>query len=143
MQRGSPESKEGQQAGRESEQDQRIGAHADERSPAWARAAGWRTAVYSHSLGPVMGGIFALCWLTQFVAGWSAYNEQQLSQQEGPVSRPGYLCSADFWSRTFENWQSEFLAVGSFAVLAVYLHQRGSPESKPVGTAHDDTGVEG
>jgi hypothetical protein len=36
-----------------------------------------------------------------------------------------------------------FLAVGSFAVLAIYLRQRGSPESKPVGTSHEATGVEG
>ena len=40
-------------------------------------------------------------------------------------------------------WQSEFLAVGSMAVLSIYLRQRGSPESKPVGAAHASTGVEG
>ncbi len=45
---------------------------------------------------------------------------------------------------TFQNWQSEFLAVGSFAILAVYLRQRGSPESKPVGAPTGDaTGEEG
>jgi hypothetical protein len=27
--------------------------------------------------------------------------------------------------------------------LAIFLRQRGSPESKPVGAAHDATGVEG
>jgi len=35
----------------------------------------------------------------------------------------------------------EFLAVGSMAALSIYLRQRGSPESKPVGAAHDSTGV--
>jgi hypothetical protein len=35
------------------------------------------------------------------------------------------------------------LAVGSMAVLAVYVRQRGSPESKPVGAAHADTGETG
>jgi hypothetical protein len=143
VQRGSPESKEIQKAGRESDHDQHVGAYADERSPSWVRAGGWRTAVYSRSLGLVMSVIFLLSWLTQSVAGWSAYNEQQLGEQQRPLSWPGYLTSADFWSRTFQNWQSEFLAIGSFAVLAVYLRQRGSPESKPVGVAHDDTGVEG
>ena len=53
----------------------------------------------------------------------------------------GYVTSADFWSRTLQNWQSEFLAVGSMAVLAVYLRERGSAESKPVGAPHDATGV--
>jgi hypothetical protein len=40
------------------------------------------------------------------------------------------------------DWQSELLAVGSFAVLAVYLRERGSPESKPVGAPHDETGTD-
>ena len=44
---------------------------------------------------------------------------------------------------TLQNWQSEFLAVASMSILAVYLRQRGSPESKPVGTPHDATGVGG
>jgi hypothetical protein len=28
-------------------------------------------------------------------------------------------------------------------ILSVYLRQRGSPESKPVGAPHDVTGAEG
>jgi hypothetical protein len=55
----------------------------------------------------------------------------------------GYVGRSDFWEATFQNWQSEFLAVGSFVVLAVYLRQRGSPESKPVGAPHEATGMEG
>jgi hypothetical protein len=54
-----------------------------------------------------------------------------------------YVGTADFWNQTLQNWQSEFLAIGSMAILAVYLRQRGSPESKPVGAPHDSTGVEG
>ena len=54
-----------------------------------------------------------------------------------------YVTTSDFWNRTLQNWQSEFLAVGSMAVLAIYLRQRGSPESKPVGTAHEATGDRG
>ncbi len=49
------------------------------------------------------------------------------------------LARADFWESTLQNWQSEFLAVGSMAVFAVYLRQRGSPESKPVGAARGVT----
>ncbi len=51
------------------------------------------------------------------------------------------MTSADFWSRTLQNWQSEFLAVGTMAVLSIYLRQRGSSESKPVGAPHDATGT--
>ena len=72
----------------------------------------------------------------------AAYNEEQLEQLEDPVSWAGYVASADFWNRTLQNWQSEFLAVGSMVVLSIYLRQRGSPESKPTGEAHAATGVQ-
>ena len=51
--------------------------------------------------------------------------------------------SADFWNRTLQNWQSEFLAVGSIAIFSVYLRQRGSTQSKPVGAPHTETSAEG
>lgn len=66
-----------------------------------------------------------------------------LRELQAPVSWLQYLGTADFWNRTLQNWQSELLAVGSMAIFSVYLRQRGSPESKPVGSAHDSTGVEG
>jgi len=143
VQRGSPESKELDEVGRESDEEQRVGEHARPDSPAWARDTGWRLALYSRSLGLVMGGLFLGSWAAQWIAGRSAYNEQQLRQLEQPVSLAGYLASADFWNRTTQNWQSEMLAVASMVALSIYLRQRGSPESKPVGAAHADTGVEG
>ncbi|TXS38443.1 DUF6766 family protein [Streptomyces sp. OR43] len=143
LQRGSPESKSMHQAGPESDEDQRIGAHARGDSPRWAAADGWRRLLFSRSLGITMGALFVLSWFAQSVAGVASYNEQQLRQLEAPVSWAGYLVSADFWSRTLQNWQSEFLAVASMVILSVYLRQRGSPESKPVGASHRATGVEG
>ncbi|MEU7135050.1 DUF6766 family protein [Streptomyces sp. NPDC046261] len=143
VQRGSPESKNIGKAGPESDREQMTGEHAKAGSPRWAAARGWRQAVYSHSLGLVMGFIFLLSWFAQSVTGTSAYNEQQLRQLQAPVSWSEYLLRAEFWSRTLQNWQSELLAVASMAVLSIYLRQRGSPESKPVGAAHTATGVEG
>jgi hypothetical protein len=138
---GSPESKSPGDEGRMSDEDQLVGEHAKRSSPAWAKAAGLRLWVYSRSLSIVMGTVFVLSWLAQSIGGWSTYNASQLRSYEHPVSWAGYVTSADFWSRTLQNWQSEFLAVGSMAVLAVYLRERGSAESKPVGAAHDATGV--
>jgi hypothetical protein len=143
LQRGSPESKKLHQRGRESERQQRIGAHAHVRSPLWARTGDIRTAIYSNSLLIAMGAIFILSWFAQSVTGWTDYNEQQADHGEPGASWLSYVGSSAFWESTFQNWQSEFLAVGSFAVLAIYLRQRGSPESKPVGAPHEATGVEG
>jgi hypothetical protein len=142
LQRGSSESKKLDKAGRESDEDQQVGRFAGPDSPRWARLAGWRLKVYSNSLGLVMGMIFLLSWLAQSIAGRAAYDAQQLSQREDPVSWLGYVASPDFWSRTLQNWQSEFLAVASMAALSIYLRQRGSPESKPVGAPHTSTGGE-
>ena len=143
VQRGSPESKELGREGRESEADQKLGPHAEPESPRWARARGVRRWLYSNSLLLVMGTIWIATWFAQSVTSHVSYNAEQIDHQQAPVSYLSYLGSADFWERTLQNWQSEFLAVGSFAVLAVYLRQRGSPESKPVGATHDATGVEG
>jgi hypothetical protein len=143
LQKGSPESKELDKAGRESDKDQKIGTHALADSPAWAKTGGWRTRLYSSSLAIVMGAIFLASWLAQSVAGWAAFNEQRLQQLQDPLSWASYLGNADFWARTLQNWQSEFLAVGTLAVLAIYLRQRGSSQSKPVGQPHASTGVEG
>jgi hypothetical protein len=143
VQKGSSESKKPGEEGPESDKEQKIGRHATEDSPAWARTGGWRTAVFARSLGLLMLGLFLLTWAASSVAGWAAYNSEQLAELEDPVSWLGYLGAADFWNRSFQNWQSEMLAVGSMAVFSVYLRQRGSPESKPVGVAHDVSGQTG
>ncbi len=143
LQRGSPESKELDRPGRETAEQQKLGEHAPPDAPGWARAGDWRTSVYSNSLLIVMGAIFVGSWFAQSVTGWTEFNQLQTDHGEATVSWIGYLGEADFWEATLQNWQSEFLAVGSFAVFAVYLRQRGSPESKPVGEPHDSTGIEG
>jgi hypothetical protein len=144
LQRGSPESKEPGKAGTETDAEQQVGRHADSSSSRWAAAGGVRTAIYSNSLIIVMGLIFVGSWFAQSVTGWTDFNQQQLAHGEPAVSWLSYVGSSTFWESTLQNWQSEFLAVGSFAVLTVFLRQRGSPESKPVGAPTEDaTGQEG
>jgi hypothetical protein len=143
LQRGSPESKELNKAGTESDRAQKVERYSDRRSPQWARTGGLRTWIYSNSLLLVMAAIWIASWLGQSLAGRVAYNAEQLDHHEAPLSWAQYLGSSDFWNRTLQNWQSEFLAVGSMVVLSIFLRQRGSPESKPVGAAHEATGVEG
>ncbi len=143
IQRGSPESKEAGEEGRESEQEQLIGKHAKRKSPHWARVGGLRTALYSNSLLIAMGVIFLGSWFAHSVTSWSEYNSEQLQHHENAISWLRFAGTSHFWEQTLQNWQSEFLAVGSMVILSTYLRQRGSPESKPVGAPHDATGVEG
>jgi hypothetical protein len=143
LQRGSPESKEIGKQGRESDEQQLVGEYAREDSPRWAKVAGIRRRLYENSLLIVMGTIWVGTWFAQSVTGMTEYNAERLDHHQDAISWSGYLGSANFWEKTLQNWQSEFLAIGSMAILSVYLRQRGSPESKPVGAAHHLTGVEG
>ncbi|MCJ1676433.1 hypothetical protein MTF65_03520 [Streptomyces sp. APSN-46.1] len=143
LQRGSPESKPLGKTGTGSDREQMVGAYATADSPRPASAGGLRQALYSRSLGMLMGTVFLLSWLAQSVTGRVAFNEERLRELQEPVGWSTYVTSAEFWNRTLQNWQSELLAVASMAIFSVYLRQRGSPESKPVGAAHTATGVEG
>ena len=88
-----------------------------------------------------MGAIFLLSWLAQALAGHTVFNQEQIEHGQDLVSLGEYVVSADFWNRTLQNWQSEFLAVGSMVALSIVLRQRGSSESKPVGTPHHEGAV--
>jgi hypothetical protein len=143
VQRGSPESSALDETGLENDKEQKVGAYAQDDSPSCVRAGGWRTAIYSWSLAITMGLIFLVSWFTQSVAGWAQFNEARMGRLQDPLTWGGYVLNADFWSRTLQNWQSEFLAVGSMAVFSIFLRQRGSSGSKPVGEPHPSTGVSG
>ena len=144
LQKGSPESKPLNKPGIESPQAQKLGGYADEGAPRWAKVGGVRTMIYSNSLIIVMALVFFGSWLAQSITGWNVFNQDQAAHHQAAISWWTYVGSSDFWNDTFQNWQSEFLAVGSFAVLTIYLRQRGSPESKPVGAdIEDETGTGG
>ena len=143
VQKGSTESKKVDQAGSESDEEQRIGPYAQDDSPRWAKARGVRLWLFSNSLLLVMGFIWLASWFGQSVTGWSVYNAEQIEHKETTVNWLGYVTSADFWEATLQNWQSEFLAVGSMVIFSVYLRQRGSSQSKPVGAPHHATAEEG
>ena len=143
IQRGSNESKPPEDIGLESDQKQQVGGYAPENAPRWARVRGWKTALYSHSLLIVMTIIFFATWFAQSLTDRTVYNADQQEHGEAAVSWTGYVTTPDFWEKTLQNWQSEFLAIGTMAVFTVYLRQRGSPESKPVGAPHDQTGTSG
>jgi membrane protein implicated in regulation of membrane protease activity len=139
VQRGSSESKRPGDQGRETDEAQLVGEYARADSPAWAAVGGWRTRLYSHSLIITMASVFVVSWVAQGLAGRVAHNEERLRDRLDPQGLAEYLVSPDFWGRTLQNWQSELLAIGTMAVFAIYLRERGSPESKEVGAPHAAT----
>jgi hypothetical protein len=143
VQRGSPESKKPGDEGPGSDEEQLVGAHARPDSPAWARARGIRQTIFSNSLLLVMGAVFLLSWLAQSLAGTVVMNSENADHGQPLITWADYLATPDFWNRTFQNWQSEFLAVGAMIALSIFLRQRGSSESKPVGAPHHESAVSG
>jgi hypothetical protein len=116
-------------------------SHRHDADAPWpVRRGGWALRVYEHSLSIALLSLFALAFTGHLVTGAHAYSAEQAAHGEPGVSVLGYLLRSQFWFESFQNWQSEFLAVGTLVVLGVYLRQRGSAESKPVAARNDDTG---
>ena len=144
VQKGSNESKQLDEVGLESDRKQQVGGHAPRNAPAPARRGrGAVRTVYENSLVLAMAAIFLASWAGQSLNNWRADNDERREHGEQALGWLDYVSRADFWERTLQNWQSEFLAVGTMAVFTIYLRQRGSPESKPVGSPHDETAASG
>jgi hypothetical protein len=77
-----------------------------------------------------MFGAFALSLLFMTFAGARQYNEDQRDHGEQTITYAKYLTTGAFVEAVFENWESEFLQMGTFVLLTVYLRQKGASESK-------------
>lgn len=99
--------------------------------------------VRDYSLSIVAGAIFVVVWMGAAITGWFEFAATQRAHHEAAhlFGSDGYIW--EFGEQTLQNWQSEFLAVGTMVVFTIYLRQRGSPESKQVGAPHDETGSSG
>ena len=96
--------------------------------------------LYEYSLSLAFLLLFLLSFALHAIGGAREYNQNQ--QEHGrheELSTIEYMGTSRFWFESFQNWQSEFLAVGAMVVLSIFLRQRGSPESKPVDSPHSAT----
>ena len=96
--------------------------------------------LYEYSLSIAFLLLFVLSFTLHAVGGAREYNQDQREHgRREEVSTIQYMGTSRFWFESFQNWQSEFLAVGAMVVLSIFLRQRGSPESKPVDAPHSET----
>src|SRR5688572_16892522 len=106
------------------------------------RRGGWVLVLYEYSLTLAFLLLFLISFALHAVGGTEEYNQDQLEHGGEIVSVGQYMSTSQFWFESFQNWQSEFLALGAMALLSIFLRQRGSPESKPVDAPHSQTGSE-
>ena len=105
------------------------------------RRGGWVLRIYENSLGLAFLVLFLTCFVLHAAGGARQYNQEQRDHgKTEQVTTLQYMGTSRFWFESLQNWQSEFLAVGSMVLLSIWLRQRGSPESKPVDAPHDQTG---
>jgi hypothetical protein len=95
--------------------------------------------IYKHSLSLAFAILFILSFAMHFYGSMKEFNEEQVIKKEPTVTAVQYISGSRFWFESFQNWQSEFLAVASLVILSIWLREKGSPESKPVDMAHDET----
>jgi hypothetical protein len=107
----------------------------------WAvRRGGFWLLLYKNSLSLAFTLLFLVSFILHFYGSLKDENEENLAKHALLVSWKEYICDARFWFESFQNWQSEFLAVASIVLLSIWLRQHGSPESKPVDAPNSQTG---
>ena len=137
IQKGSSESK--QEGGDPRDEDPRQ--HQTDPDAPWPvrRGGPWLVA-YENSLLIAFTALFAASFIGHAVSGAHEYTAEQHAHGALGVGVWQFVRMSEFWFQSFQNWQSEFLAVGSIVLLSVFLRQRGSAESKPVHAANRTTG---
>jgi hypothetical protein len=96
--------------------------------------------LYKNSLSIAFILLFMISFFVHSVSSMKEYNNEQMLQGKETETYFEFLCNSRLWFESFQNWQSEFLAVFSIVVLSVFLRQKGSPESKPVDAPDSETG---
>jgi hypothetical protein len=85
---------------------------------------------HDHMLSIVLIGLFLVTLLGQVYFQYE--HEVDQAMQHGQAA-PEFF-SMEYWNSflasMLENWQSEFLQLASFVILATYMIHRGSPQSR-------------
>lgn len=138
FQRGSPESKDPDEA---APQDRDPSLDAGKPDAPWpVRAGGFAAWLYGRSLGLAMLALFAVSFVLHWVNSARLAADEAIEHGAPPPSLLEHLASGEFWFESFQNWQSEFLSTAVLVVLAIFLRERGSAQSKPVAAPHAQTG---
>jgi hypothetical protein len=136
-QKGSSESKK---LGESEPVDRDPRRHKRRDAPWPVRRGGLVLKLYENSLSLAFLLFFLLSITMHAVAGAAVYNDEQSAHGEPEhLSVLQYVGTSRFWFESFQNWQSEFLAIAAMVVFSIFLRQRGSPESKPVDSPHHAT----
>ena len=132
-QAGSPESN--QIAGREASEKEPQ----PKKSPhKMVRKGGMYAWLFSNSLSLVLFLFFICSFGAHTYGSYRYHSQQEMLMHQEPEDFWEYISGSDFWFESFQNWQSEFLAVFVIVYFTVFLRQRGSSQSKRVDALHTE-----
>jgi hypothetical protein len=138
FQKGSAESKDPDKS---EESDEKPESKSGDSNAPWpVRKGGVILALYKNSLLLAFLLLFIMSFTLHAVEGARENCREGVVHQQGCESVIEYATGPQFWFESFQNWQSEFLAVASIVVLSIFLRQQGSPESKSVAAPYSTTG---
>jgi hypothetical protein len=138
FQKGSAESKDPDAP---EESDEKPESKQNDPNAPWpVRKGGVILTLYKNSLLIAFSLLFVMSFVLHAVEGARENCREGVIHQQECESVMEYATGPQFWFESFQNWQSEFLAVGSIVVLSIFLRQQGSPESKSVAAPHSTTG---
>jgi hypothetical protein len=109
-------------------------------APAAVKAGGLTLEIYKHSLCYALSLLFVISFFLHWHGSRKDYNEEQILKNKPTASAMEYISNSRFWFESFQNWESEFLSIFAIVVLSIFLREKGSPQSKPVDAANDETG---
>lgn len=89
---------------------------------------------HNNGLTIALFALFFFSFIGQYLMGFKEYNDDQKEHHQPTVGYVEYLSEGHFIEATFENWESEFLQMGMYVVLTIFLYQKGSSESKTPDT---------
>ena len=105
------------------------------------RRGGLWQRLYEHSLSAALLLLFLASFVLHWFHSWRLHADEQRQHGEAATGLLPYLGDPGFWFESFQNWQSEFLAVAVLCLLSIWLREKDSPQSKKMHARHSDTGA--
>jgi len=109
-------------------------------APAIVRSGKFLRTRYSYSLSLALFGLFVLSFFLHLWQG-AASQVVDAATHGLPPSVNTHPLSAQFWFKSFQNWQSEFFSTAVLVVFSILLRLKGSPQSTAVAAPHAERGA--
>ena len=97
-----------------------------------------RKFLYENSLTLVLIAITLATLAGHALTAWHQFNEEQRDFHQPVLNLACYLTTGHYIESVFENWESEFLQMGAYVALTIWLRQKGAADSKSIDGSEEE-----